>query len=102
MIKKGQSCDKTSAQLNMQNVGLHNISNELNIKVYPNPATNEINIIANDDVIIEQIFLMDLSGKVLENLNGSTTLNIQHIASGLYLIEMHTNQGILKTKLIKE
>ncbi len=101
LIKKGVTCNKTSDAFNLQNVGLIDLSNELNIQVYPNPANNEIHIVANEDVNIKQLILMDMNGKMLQHQMDSNTMNIENIASGLYQLILTTNKGIKTIKIIK-
>ena len=59
----------------------------LNISVYPNPASNIIHVESTEDFVAK---LYDLSGRpVLEgrSFSGHTTFNINNLASGLYLLE---------------
>ena len=69
--------------------------------VFPNPATNQVQIkIASTD--IAKVQLLDLSGKVFteENFssNLSTIINLNGIAKGIYLIRIVDKNGKTGTK----
>lgn len=63
-----------------------NVSAENSVKIYPNPAENEVIIEANE--AFSKVSLLDMTGRVLIENNGGkkTTLNINDLASGMYMI----------------
>ena len=72
--------------------------------VYPNPATSQVTIDAKeiDNLNLE---VSDANGrKILEQkLNGSSnTININQLASGIYLFKVNSSQGSAITKVIKK
>lgn len=81
------------------------IATEGSVKVYPNPATNLINVTSTLGVI-EHYAIVDLSGKTvkfgevsnLENLS----VNIQDLASGAYIMNIKTNKEIKNIKFVKK
>ena len=66
--------------------------NERNaINIYPNPAKNQVNISFEELIEDGKIELLDLTGKVIETeiiQNKVTTLNLNNVAKGLYLIKV--------------
>ena len=84
------------------NAGFFDIEDhpEIRVKVYPNPANNKVFIEAEDIIGIR---LFDLQGQCLiekrtepcEHLE----LPLNDYAPSLYLIEIQTRRGTLKTKL---
>lgn len=72
--------------------------NALNVQLYPNPATNEINV--KVDAPIEQISLINAQGKivyseVLSSSSNNHRLSTKHFDNGLYFITVKTaNQTI--------
>ncbi len=82
-------------------VGLQNDLSEELLKVFPNPAVNELNINYTLDEEI-QIEIVSLEGKSLKELNiskGKYKLDIAGIPAGLYLIKIHSN-SISQTRKI--
>lgn len=80
------------------------ISAKLNI--YPNPTNDIINLISNDDILINEIVIYDLSGKKLKNIlynyAKEVQINIEDLAEGVYLLDIKTTKGITRKKVIKK
>lgn len=78
------------------------------VKIYPNPASNEITIDTKTD-FIESIKLFDITGKLItdysdfSNTNNSlATLDVSYISKGTYFLKVKTNTGLLTKKIIIE
>jgi hypothetical protein len=72
------------------------------LKVYPNPTTGEL-IIENNELTINKIEIIDLSGKTIKQFNQSTNkVNVSDIANGVYFIKIETGKGIVIQKIVKE
>ena len=82
----------------------HVISSKFNI--FPNPATNIVNITNNENMSVKQVEIYDLAGKLIntQNFNNETEiqLNIEALTSGTYMLHLHTNEGTAIKKLIKK
>ncbi|HOZ52334.1 MAG TPA: T9SS type A sorting domain-containing protein [Chitinophagaceae bacterium] len=97
----------TCTYLNKFNVlALNTSSNELTnelVKIYPNPAQDEINILLNDmsnSILSATVF--DMSGAtVLQTKSSSTQIDIHTLKSGIYFIELKTMKGKLISKIVK-
>lgn len=75
-----------------------NSLNEIEIKIYPNPATSILNIISEEKINIE---LINISGKILYNSLKSSSkykLDISSYSSGIYFIKL---SGIKEEKTFK-
>jgi hypothetical protein len=81
------------------------LSNHINI--YPNPASNYLNIEAKD-VQIETIEIYDLTGRRVlqdQNLinnrlnNSSRQLGINNLSNGMYIVHIKTNLGVWNEKI---
>jgi hypothetical protein len=72
------------------------------IKVYPNPATEVLNISLNNvDIKNSKVKIYNVSGiEVLENemTNNKTQINIEHLSSGLYFVRVINENGFDKTE----
>ena len=79
--------------------GIKEFSNNENYRVYPNPATNDVNIelntVHNDDIYFQ---LYDLEGRMLNevSMKGKTRITISRngIQSGIYIFRIITNQSV--------
>jgi len=58
--------------------------------VFPNPATNNIQI---EGTIPDQIILTQLNGSTVYHSEGSTTLSVGHLPRGMYLLKIRDQEG---------
>jgi len=80
------------------------LSDKFNL--YPNPATNIVNITNSKNMLVNQIEIYDVTGKLIstQNYNNETEihLNVENLNSGTYLLHLQTNEGTVVKKLIKK
>ena len=72
--------------------------------IYPNPAKNNITI-ENSNFVITNIKIYNITSQLVrtENVNSmSTNLNISDLKTGIYILEIHTNETSIRRKLIIE
>nr|WP_321406355.1 T9SS type A sorting domain-containing protein [uncultured Carboxylicivirga sp.] len=78
-----------------------NESEDQKVRLYPNPVSDYLNIIANEKFAKIEVF--NLQGVLLQakelNENG---FDMSHIASGVYLIKIYTTNGPQTYKIIKK
>ncbi len=81
--------------------GQPDLATKLNVKVYPNPAIDELNV-ESDDLILG-ISVYNLQGKVVfqeKNLrNTQIKITKGHISPGLYLVKMEFQEGSVVKKV---
>ena len=74
--------------------------------LYPNPATNVVNITNAENMLVNQVTIYDIAGKQLstKKYNNETDiqLNVEHLASGTYMLHLQTKQGTAVKKLVKK
>ena len=74
--------------------------------LYPNPANSVVNITNAENMVVEQVVIYDIAGKQLstQTFNNETEiqLNVEHLASGTYMLHLQTNQGTAVKKLVKK
>ena len=57
----------------------------------------------SNDVTIDKIMVIDMSGKtVLQQNQNFTQINVEKLAKGLYIIEVHSQNGKFSSKFVKE
>jgi Leucine-rich repeat (LRR) protein len=68
--------------------------------IYPNPFSEILTIKSND--VIEVIVITNLQGKEILRTNGQTKeLDLSHLSSGMYLLQMFSGEGVTVEKIIK-
>jgi hypothetical protein len=82
----------------------HKLSDNENILVYPNPATDLLYISCRDNCIIENIELFDLNGILLRTLNTTKTpikLKLNELKPGNYFITIRlSDKRIIAKKIV--
>jgi pectate lyase len=69
--------------------------------LYPNPAQDVFSISTASD--IESIIITNSTGKVMKEIRGNVQrVNISNFESGVYLLLIKTNKGLLQQKIIKK
>jgi hypothetical protein len=83
--------------------GVEELSNDAQgINVYPNPATNLLNIEVSENSAIQ---LLDLNGKQIivsakANANQKLELNIQNVAGGIYILKATNDKFSVMKKVV--
>ena len=74
------------------------------ISIYPNPAKNEITIEFNQNSSTSRIVkILDLNGQIVKKVflhSNKTILNTETLNSGIYIVHIKTDEGIITQKLI--
>ena len=92
---------KEEVQTACDTVGIPNISIEPEITIYPNPATNEINItLKNGTTMTEIIIYNQIGQKVLHKKRITNTIDVSILRQGMYVIELVLNELKIREKLI--
>ena len=69
------------------------------VKVYPNPATDRIQI--ESSAIVQNILISDLSGRVFKQ-SVESKMFVGDLSAGVYIINIQTNAGSTQRKFIKQ
>jgi hypothetical protein len=81
-------------------LSIENFTNSNIVSLYPNPVKDILNIDILDNTI-SSIKVYDLQGKlILEDTN--TTINVNHLSNGIYIVKVVTEEGEFTKKFIKE
>ena len=71
------------------------------VKVYPNPATDYINIDCKENDVIE---IYNIGGTLMKSLKSAgqkSTINVSTFPNGIYLVKLSNGSGIATNKFIK-
>ncbi|HET8837511.1 MAG TPA: T9SS type A sorting domain-containing protein [Flavobacteriaceae bacterium] len=72
------------------------------ISLYPNPVQGQLNITLPSSVQLQSATMYDLLGKATSmNIGENNTLNTANLSSGVYILKLETNQGVMTKKVIK-
>jgi len=75
------------------------------LSVYPNPATNVVNISSTVNATINSVEMTDLNGRIVMTKSVNATqgqIAIGDLATGMYMMKISTDQGVATKKIIKE
>ncbi|MCF8373202.1 MAG: T9SS type A sorting domain-containing protein [Bacteroidales bacterium] len=84
-------------------IGISALSNNnLNISLFPNPASEVVSLQVPDEINIHSLLLFNAAGQqVVQFDKDNRTIDLQTIPGGLYILKIATNKGIVTQKLIK-
>ncbi len=72
----------------------------INVSVYPNPARDIVNIVAQNEIV--KCNIMNMLGQIVYSTNvnnNKTTIELSTLSNGMYLIQVITKEGILTQRL---
>jgi len=87
-------------------VGINENPSLAEIKIYPNPATNELNVVSNSTDPIESISLMDITGRCIMKIKSAgnlskETMSISSLQEGCYFVMIKTGKQVITRSFIK-
>ena len=80
--------------------GIHEINADNSIGIYPNPATTELFIKA-ENFRPEQLRLYDISGQVIRAGKFEPKIDISQLSSGVYFIEVKAGNEVARKRFVK-
>lgn len=81
-------------------VGLEEANQNGTLRLYPNPTSNQLQLKTEEQ--IKSILITDINGKAIEVNVNNNLVDVSNLSSGLYFIEVETEEGILRDKFVKE
>ena len=87
-----------------QSSGLSNKDFEIaDVKVYPNPATEKVNLILPSNIQKFQLRILSNDGKCVRQMTtDSRSISVNDLATGYYIVEVISESGIARTKICVE
>jgi len=106
VIISKDGCTQTSASVNVMSVGVEDVSNKNEVKIYPNPFINDVTITIPQINNSTSISIFDVSGKELYHNNKintlTTKLDLSSFSSGIYFVRSNNGEEQQLFKLIKQ
>ena len=83
--------------------GIAEIKSDADLKIYPNPVKDDLRI-ESGELKINNVKILDLSGRTVVNLNSGhvNSINVSALLSGVYLVKIETDKGVVTKKIVKE
>jgi hypothetical protein len=83
--------------------GIENITKLANFQVYPNPATETVNLILPSNIQNFQLRILSNEGKCVKQMTtDSRSISVNELAAGYYIVEVISESGIARTKICVE
>ncbi len=95
----GATATKTITISN-QTVGINEVNLTNQITVYPNPASNMLTIKTINNLAIQQLSFLDITGKLIAQFMNQTEIDLTNIANGVYLLNIQTEKGNLVKQVV--
>lgn len=81
-------------------VGLNETSVNNNFVVYPNPASDQVNVILANNEIPSAIELIDMLGRTVASSDNSNSVNTNMLSKGIYSVRVKTKNGLGQRSLV--
>lgn len=79
---------------------------ELNnsVSMYPNPTIGQFFIKNDSFLVLEKAVIYDVSGRLISNTNLSktTVISLEGVSKGMYFVNIHSANGMITKKILKE
>ncbi|MBC7885179.1 MAG: Ig-like domain-containing protein [Saprospiraceae bacterium] len=99
VIVEGEFCNTKTACVDFIRSSVHDAW-QGDIKVFPNPAYHAFTI--QSSYLINYMNIRNIMGQIkMSQSGGSTSIDINHLENGIYILEIKTDKGNYITKLIK-
>lgn len=79
-------------------VGINDVENA-QVSIYPNPANDQLNVVANGVKMVE---IMDAAGRRVLVTENAGSIDISNLANGIYMVRTLTNEGVNVQKIVKK
>lgn len=106
-VQLGETCDIIQDQPLLSNVvqtqivsSIDDLDNDLDLLMYPNPATSTLSIESPHHITIVNI--RDIDGKIVGSYGDQDQYDISDLVSGVYLVMVTTEAGLIVRRVYKE
>ncbi|MFC4738839.1 choice-of-anchor J domain-containing protein [Flavobacterium ponti] len=76
-----------------------------NFSIYPNPANNVLNLSVKNGLIVDEITMVDINGRTVKTINNTLDsemeINVSDLTSGVYMLNVKTDEGVATSKFVK-
>jgi hypothetical protein len=89
--------DSTYNNFCVNNTGINHTKDNIEIKLYPNPSSSNLNILMSSFISPTNFEILDINGKMVKKFvmnSNKYFLNIDTLSKGFYLLKFHNSSGI--------
>lgn len=76
-----------------------------NFSTYPNPANNFLNLSVKNGLTVNEVTMVDINGRTVKRitntLDSEMEINVSELTSGVYLLNVKTDEGVATSKFVK-
>ena len=98
VIVNDGSCSDTSTCYSISGLGLNKFYNS-SYSIFPNPSNSYITIQTEEK--IDQISIFTATGELVL-IENKTTINVENLAKGIYIVSINTESGTSRLRFVKE
>jgi hypothetical protein len=73
--------------------------------IYPNPTNNVLNITNSDNILLSEVTITDMNGRIVKTVNATNLtevqINVADLTTGIYFMNINTDSGKAVKKFIK-
>lgn len=74
--------------------------NSFEVIIFPNPSNGIINIESQEE--LTSVSLFSISGQELINTRNTNIIDVSHLATGVYILRIVSQNGVVEKKIVKE
>ncbi len=83
--------------------GINEAENELLVNIYPNPSNGTFTVDVPNTILVDNLSIYDLSGRVVfQSATESSSVLVNGLSSGMYILQVQTSEGVHTQKVIVE
>ncbi len=86
------------------NATVNTLINSADVMIFPNPAGREVTVSVPANVQLETVLLYSVDGKLCGTYNqiGGSEVKLDIMQTGIFILEIHTNKGVVKSKVLAQ
>lgn len=105
----GMATDESSIPMNINctATGISEINSENDLIIFPNPVSNELSFIQNENLVSPlKVSILNVFGELIyfsigTSKDHSTKLDVSILPNGIYFVRVESTQGVSINKLVK-
>lgn len=88
-------------------VGITDNNLETGISLYPNPASDVVNLVNKTNISLNKMVIFDINGKTVQQIDlrtmqGERVIDVSNLSSGVYMVQISGENATTIKRLIKE
>ncbi len=76
-----------------------------NFSIYPNPVNNVLHLSVKNGLLVNEITMIDINGRTVKTINNTLDsemeINVSDLTSGVYMLNVKTDEGVATSKFVK-